>query len=151
MSQRRISHFSYLLGFNIDSLPFIYLGVPIFIGKPKVFTFQPYMDKIRSKLYAWKAFLLSIAGRVQLVKSVILNMIQHNIEIYWWPASLIKFSECLIRHFIWSRDVNKRKLVTVAWHKVCKPTSQSGLGLRSIYQINKGASLKHHLDFMNSS
>jgi hypothetical protein len=109
------------------------------------------VDRIKAKLSAWKASLLSIAGRVQLVKSVVYSMIQHTIAIYCWPASLIKSLESLIRNFIWSGDVNQRKLVTVAWHKVCKPTSQGGLGIRSISQINKGASLKFICDFLNSS
>jgi hypothetical protein len=84
-----------------------------------------------------KASLLSIAGRVQLVKSIVLGMIQHTIALYCWPASSIKSLECSIRNFI--------------WHKVCKPTSQGGLGLRSISQINKGASLKLQWDLMNST
>jgi hypothetical protein len=76
-------------------------------------------------------------------------MIQHTIALYCWPASSIKSLECSIKNFIWSGDVNKRKLVTVAWHKVCKPTSQGCLGLRLISQINKGASLKLQWDLIN--
>jgi len=32
--------------------------------------------------------------------------------------------------------VEKRKFVTVAWKKVCKPLSQGGLSLRSIKTLN---------------
>jgi hypothetical protein len=39
----------------------------------------------------------------------------------------------------------------MAWHKVCKPTAQGGLGLRSIVQINKGANMKLLWDILNSS
>jgi hypothetical protein len=39
----------------------------------------------------------------------------------------------------------------MAWHKVCKPTAQGGLGLRSIVQINKGANMKLLWDMLNSS
>jgi hypothetical protein len=74
------------------------------------------VDRIRVKLSAWKASLLSIAGRLQLVKLLVLGMIQHTIALYCWPASSIKSLECSIRNFIWSGDVNKRKLVTVAYH-----------------------------------
>ncbi|MCH79772.1 RNA-directed DNA polymerase (Reverse transcriptase) [Trifolium medium] len=108
-----------MLGFKIDSLPFLYLGVPIFKGKPKIPYFQPYVDKIRSKHSAWKASLRSIAGR--------------------------EF------HLEWGSDVNKGNLVIVAWHKVCKPTSRCGLGIRCISQINRGAGLKLCWDMINSS
>jgi hypothetical protein len=69
-------------------------------------------------------------------------MILHTIQIYSWPVSLIKDLEIMIRNFIWSGDINKRKLVTVAWSKISKPVNEGGLGLRSISNLNKGANLK---------
>jgi hypothetical protein len=54
------------IGFKVGSLSFNYLGVPIFKGKPKARYFYLIADKIKAKLGAWKAFILSIAGRVQL-------------------------------------------------------------------------------------
>jgi hypothetical protein len=41
-------------------LPFNYLGFLIFQGRPKVAYFQPIAYKIKAKLAAWKASLLSI-------------------------------------------------------------------------------------------
>lgn len=64
----RLNHIANLIGFIIGTLPFNYLGVPNFKGKPKARYFNPVADKIKSKLSAWKASLLSIAGRTQLVK-----------------------------------------------------------------------------------
>jgi hypothetical protein len=93
-----------LIGFNLGTLPFNYLGVPIFKGKPKARYFIPFADKLKSKLSAWKASLLSIAGRVQLVKSVIQSMLVYSMSIYSWPASIIKTIEGWTRNFIWSGD-----------------------------------------------
>lgn len=42
------------LKFKEGSLPFSYLGVPIFSGKPKRTHLQPLADKILSRLSAWK-------------------------------------------------------------------------------------------------
>ncbi|CAI8601996.1 unnamed protein product [Vicia faba] len=56
---------------TMGQIPFIYLGVPIFKGRPKKAYLQPIADIIKGKLTAWKASLLSIAGRIQLVRSVI--------------------------------------------------------------------------------
>ncbi|KAI5432647.1 hypothetical protein KIW84_020085 [Lathyrus oleraceus] len=50
------------IGFLVGQLPFTYLGVPIFKGRPKVAYFLPTVDKVKCKLAAWKASLLSIAG-----------------------------------------------------------------------------------------
>lgn len=104
--------------------------------------FQPIPDKIKLKLSSWKASLLSLVGKVKLVRSVIQSMLLHCISIYTWPVNLIKILERWIRNFIWSGDINKRKLVTVAWHKVCTPLKEGGLGLRSLSKINEGANLK---------
>nr|ABN08012.1 RNA-directed DNA polymerase, putative [Medicago truncatula] len=41
------------------------------------------------------------------------------------------FNPCT-RNFIWSGDTEKRKVVIVAWHKVCKPKEEGSLGLRSL-------------------
>lgn len=60
-----------VLVFSVGKLPCNYLGVPIFKGKPRRAHLMPIADKIKSKLSAWKAYLLSITGRVQLVRSVI--------------------------------------------------------------------------------
>jgi hypothetical protein len=78
-----------LLNFNLGSLPFTYLGVPIFKGKPKSIWLQPITDKIHSKQSAWKASLLTMAGRVQLVRAVIQSMLT-SITLYSWPTSLLK-------------------------------------------------------------
>lgn len=47
-----------------------------------------------------------------------------------------------IKNFIWAGDVNVRKVTTVAWHRVCTPLQDGGLGLRSISRINAVALYK---------
>lgn len=74
ISSRRVSAISSLLGFAAGHLPFFYLGVPLFKGKPRRIHLKPIADIILLKLASWKGSLLSIMGRVQLVKSVIHNM-----------------------------------------------------------------------------
>jgi hypothetical protein len=139
-----------VLNFKVGTLPFNYLGVPIFRGKPKSSYLQPIADKISSKLTAWKASLLSMAGRVQLVQSVIQSMLIYSITIYSWPTGLLKQVEKNIRNFIWSGDVDKRKLVTTSWKKVCRPLAQGGLNLKSLSNLNKAANLKLCWSLVNS-
>jgi hypothetical protein len=81
VSQHRLNQMVDLLGFSKGSTPFTYLGAPIFKGKPKSAYFQPIANKIRLKLANWKAGLLSIAGRIQFVKSI---------SIYSWPTALLR-------------------------------------------------------------
>jgi ribonuclease HI len=120
----------------------MYLGVPIFRGKPKAVYFQPIVDKVKLKLASWKASLLTYAGRIQLVKSVIQSMLIYSITTYSWPVSLIKELERYMRNFIWSGDLLVKKVVTVSWNKVCSPVDEGGLGIRSLSNLNKASNLK---------
>lgn len=139
-----------LLGFSLGSLPFTYLGAPIFKGRPKKIYFQPIADRVKIKLASWKASLLSIAGRVQLVKSVIQSMFIHTMSVFSWPTSLLREIEKWIKIFIWSGDINKRKLVTIAWKKVCVDTEEGGLGIRSLICLNHATNLKLCWELLNS-
>jgi hypothetical protein len=150
ISNSRLLHIAQFLGFSIGALPFVYLGVPIFKGSPKVAYFQPMADKIKAKLAAWKASLLSVAGRIELVKSVVQSMLIHSITVYSWPISLLKGLERWIKNFIWSGDIYQRKLVTVAWKFFCKPYDEGGLGIKSLITLNEASNLKLCWDFLVS-
>ena len=108
ISDTRFQQLSAMLSFNIGSLPFNYLGLPVFTEKPKFSHLQPIADKIKEKLSAWKACLLSMAGGEQLVRSVIQSMLMYSISIYSLPMSLIKDAEKWIINFVLSGDVEKR-------------------------------------------
>jgi len=54
ITNHRLSQIVNQLGFNMGSLPFSYLGVPIFKGKPKYVYFQPLADKVKMKLQLGK-------------------------------------------------------------------------------------------------
>lgn len=60
---RRRTSIIALLSFSFGQLPFSYLGILIFQGKPKMVYLQAIVDRVRSKLSAWKTYLLSIAGK----------------------------------------------------------------------------------------
>ncbi|GAU19469.1 hypothetical protein TSUD_77130 [Trifolium subterraneum] len=91
-----------------------------------------------------------MAGRLQLVRAVIQSMLIYSITLYSWPTSLIKELEKNIRNFVWSGEIDKRKLVTVSWKKVCRPLSQGGLNLRSLSSLNKASNLKLCWTMLNS-
>ena len=124
--------------------------MPIFKGKSKASYFQPIIDKIKVKLASWKASLLTFAGRLQLVKSVVHNMLIYSITIYSWPSSLIKELEKYFRNFIWSGDLYSKKQVIVAWKTVCTPIEEGGLGIRSLSKLNEATNLKLCWEMLDS-
>ncbi|XP_024630075.1 uncharacterized protein [Medicago truncatula] len=122
MTGSRVQMISSLLGFNVGSLPFTYLGCPIFRGKPKVSHFQIITVRIKSKLSTWKGTSLSIMGRVQLVKSIIHGMLVYS------------FHVC-----------------TVSWKILCRPWSEGGLDIKSTRLINNAAMLKLAWNLLSSN
>jgi len=134
-----------LSSFSVGTLPFQYLGCPIFQGKPKCIHFQPIVDRIKVKLATWKGVLLSIMGRVQLVKSIVHGMLVYSFHIYRWPTRLLHRLDRWIKKFVWSGDIYTRKICTISWKNVCRPSKAGGLDLKSTQDIN--ASLLLHLSW----
>jgi len=115
-----------MLGFGAGTIPFNYLGCPVFKGKPKAVYILAIFDKIKMKLATWKGSLLSIMGRVQLVKSIIHGMLVYSFHVYMWPTSLLNDLDKWLKNFIWSGDVHTRKLCTVSWSVLCRPWEEGG-------------------------
>ncbi|KEH39149.1 hypothetical protein MTR_2g090495 [Medicago truncatula] len=59
----------------------------------------------------------------------------------------------MIKKFGWSDDIDQRKMITLAWHKVCTPVKEGGLGLRSstIRDINEAATHRLCLELVTSN
>lgn len=101
------------LGFVISYPPFLYLEARIFIGRPNKIKFQSIANRIRLKLAAWKAILLSMTRRIKLVKFVVHGMMMHCLSMYSWSSRIVKNIKTWMRNFIWIRDLDKRKMVIV--------------------------------------
>ena len=125
-----------LAGMRIGSLPFIYLGVPMFIGSQKKIWLQPLADKVLSNFDNWKGHTLSMAGRIALVNSIIYGSFLYSFMIYKWPSFLLKWMEKALQNFIWTGSIHSKKLVTVKWDVCCSPKEQGGLSLKRLYLIN---------------
>lgn len=71
-----------MIGFETGHMSFTYLGVPVFMGRPKIAYILPIANKVKSKLATWKDNLLSIADRVQLVKYIVQSMLMYCMRFY---------------------------------------------------------------------
>ncbi|XP_057790987.1 uncharacterized protein LOC131008105 [Salvia miltiorrhiza] len=130
------------INFRRGSLPFTYLGVPLFFGRIRASYLRSIHDQIVQKFSKWRGRHLSMAGRVCLVKSVIQSSLTHSMMIYRWPKSLIKELDAKCRNFIWSGDADKRHACTVAWARMCATKEEGGLGIRSFSTMNKSFLMK---------
>lgn len=58
-------------GFERGVFPFVYLGVPVGLGKRQVCHFLHIIDRIAERIHGWQSKLLSSAGRLVLIKYIL--------------------------------------------------------------------------------
>ncbi|XP_042492649.1 uncharacterized protein LOC122072150 [Macadamia integrifolia] len=91
---------------------------------------------------SWKGKLLSLAGHIELVRSVTSSIPMHNFAVHWWPLASIKIVETWMRNFIWSGQMEGQKKITVKWEDCCKPKKEGGLGIRKLRDVNRACLCK---------
>jgi len=74
-----------IIGVSFGLLPIKYLGLPLSHNYLKVKDFIPLVDKIKMKVDGWMAKLVSFAGRVELIKSVLNNYLSLWVQSFRIP------------------------------------------------------------------
>ncbi|GJX40419.1 RNA-directed DNA polymerase, eukaryota, reverse transcriptase zinc-binding domain protein, partial [Tanacetum coccineum] len=131
-----------MIGCCAVRLPFIYLGVPMRCNMNRIDSWKPMVDKFNKKLSCWKAKLLSIGGRLTLLKSVMGSLAIYYMSIYKVPATVLKLLESLRARFFWGADLGERKLHWIAWNRVLSSRDSGGLGVGSLAAFNKALLFK---------
>ncbi|KAL0295721.1 UNVERIFIED_CONTAM: Retrovirus-related Pol polyprotein from type-2 retrotransposable element R2DM [Sesamum angustifolium] len=130
------------LGFQEGQLPVRYLGLPLISARLSIADCQPLLQKIDSRIKGWEGVQLSFAGRVQLIKSVLISF-----EVYWamafiLPKGIIKEMMKRLRTFLWKGN-SASGYPKVAWEAVCRPIDEGGLGIKDILALNRALMSKH--------
>ncbi|XP_078175152.1 uncharacterized protein LOC144568653 [Carex rostrata] len=136
--QERIN-ISGIFGVNREVVSSSYLGAPI-ITNAQGFDFL--VEAVSSKLNSWKSRMLSQAGRIVLIKSVLQALPIYFMATAVIPVKIIKKLNGLIRKFFWGKVDKQHYMALLAWEKVSAPISMGGLGLRDLQLMNKAMLLK---------
>ncbi|GKB65855.1 reverse transcriptase domain, reverse transcriptase zinc-binding domain protein, partial [Tanacetum coccineum] len=91
----------------------------------------------------WRNKFLSLAGHLQLIRSVLSSM-----HIYWafvfiLPTRIVHELEQLMRGFLWRQGEIKKEKAKVAWDSICMPKHEGGLGIRRIDDFNVALMATH--------
>ncbi|XP_057811785.1 uncharacterized protein LOC131026023 [Salvia miltiorrhiza] len=137
--KRGINH---VLSFTQGSDRIIYLGEPLFVGKPRASHLTSIKDRIVQKFSRWAGLHLSMAGRICLVNSVIQSSLTHTMMVYSWPKSLLHEIDRKCRNFIWTGNTEQKPSCSVKWSRCCAIKEEGGLGIRSFTLMNKSYLMK---------
>ncbi|XP_050225835.1 uncharacterized protein LOC126675263 [Mercurialis annua] len=120
---------SSILNCKIEKLPITYLGLPLSLKPIKAKHWDPIISNFSNQLAGWKGNLLSPAGRLVLVKSVLCSLPVYYLSSFRIPSSVVLSLEQLMRRFLWSGSVLKSGFSKVSWVDVCMPFAYGGLNI----------------------
>ncbi|XP_022030699.1 uncharacterized protein LOC110931622 [Helianthus annuus] len=133
-----------IMPFIEGSLPVRYLGVPLISSKLLYKDCQVLVEKLEKRIMHWRNKLLSFAGRLQLITSVLSSLHVYWSSVFILPARVVSSLEALMRNFLWSHDSSfQRGRAKVSWNTVCVPKYEGGLGIRRIGDVNKALISAH--------
>jgi hypothetical protein len=138
-----------LFGCKVESLTSTYLGLPLGTTKPRIEHYGQIMSNTEKKLSSISA-MLTQAGRLQLVNSLISSLPTYMMCTLEVPVAVIEYIDRARRHCLWRNlDCNAKARPLVAWKKCTKPKKKGGLGIINLRSQNSYPRLKHLDKFFN--
>lgn len=128
--------------FAIGELPVRYLGLPLMTQSMKKQDYLPLVERVRSRICSWTCRFLSYAGRLQLINSELLSIVNFWSNVFRLLSSCVKEVEQMCAAFLWTGPVLKSSNAKIAWREVCWLKSEGGLGVRYLKEANKVYGLK---------
>ncbi|GJV69249.1 RNA-directed DNA polymerase, eukaryota [Tanacetum coccineum] len=125
-----------ILGCKSQSMPFVYLGLPVGMNMFRLKGWDPILDKFKNRLSKWKASMLSIDGRTTLVSSVLGALGIYYLSLFPMPVNIEKNLEAMRAKFFWGSTVDDKKIQWIKWKSVLTSKKYGGLGIGSLQALN---------------
>ncbi|XP_031741727.1 uncharacterized protein LOC116403921 [Cucumis sativus] len=130
------------MGFSIGHLPVSYLGLPLLSGRLRSSDCDPLIQCITSRIRCWSARVLSFAGRLQLVRSVLRSLQVYWASVFMLPMKVHRDVDKILRAYLWRGKEEGRGGAKVVWDEVCLPFDEGGLAIRDGSSWNIASTLK---------
>eukprot|EP00253_Pinus_taeda_P001568 PITA_01568 len=136
--------FSFYFPFEMCNMvsPFKYLG---FWLKPNDYRKEDWswlIAKIEAKISHWSFKWLSRAGRLTLIKSVLLAIPVYWAALTWVPKGVLEKIRRICSRFLWAGSKESSVLPWVAWEKVARPKEWGGWGIKSLPEFRLSLAAK---------
>nr|GEV11277.1 hypothetical protein [Tanacetum cinerariifolium] len=127
---------SYLTGRAAGCFPFTYLWLPIDANMNLTSSWQILIDRFQKRLSSWKANLLSIGGRLTLIKAGLGSLGIYYLSIFKAPETILNSMESLCSRFFWGGSQDYRNMAWVKWSQVLSSFKKGGLQIGSLKAFN---------------
>ena len=109
------------------------------------------ISKYEKRISHWTNWLLSLGGRLVLIRSVI-----SSIPVYWMaltliPQSILDKLRRLIFSFLWGSSPKNKKFHLVDWNLLVRLTTMGGWGIKLLTWFSLSLRLKSFLHALNSN
>jgi len=113
-----------------------YLGLPTFVGRSRIATFNYIKSRIWNRMNGWKEKFLSHAGKEVLIKAVLQAIPTYTMSVFRLPISLCRDINRLLSKFWWGHMEKVDRMVWMAWKGLGRSKSSGGLGFRDLESFN---------------
>jgi hypothetical protein len=111
--------------------------LPLHIGTTRRADEQVLIDKIGAWLPGWKGRLLTRAGRLALINSVLSSIPIYYMTSFTLSKWVVKRIDRIRRNFLWAGSEEARVgKCWVNWSRVCRPKMLGGLGILDLLAFN---------------
>ncbi|CAL1377821.1 unnamed protein product [Linum trigynum] len=125
------------------------MGLPLLAGKLSSTEIDILVERITKRIKSWRARKLSYAGRLQLLNSVLLGIVQYWMQLFILPKQALKRIQKICSQFLWHGiDEGKAKVV---WEYVALPKQEGGLGVKDLGAWNQACSIRLLWHFLMNS
>ncbi|KAJ0505327.1 putative RNA-directed DNA polymerase [Helianthus annuus] len=131
-----LSSMAEIVGCQAGTFPFKYLGVMVGANMNRMINWKPVYDTFDVRLAKWKAGILSIAGRITLIKAVLESLPNYYFSLYKAPVKVIKDLEAKMRNFLWGGDGSVKKTSLGGLGSSHSSVKKGGLGLSKLKNAN---------------
>ena len=132
------------------SIPFTYLGLPIGCATHRLSAWEPILEKLGKKLAGWKGKMLSLGGRITLIKSSLANLPLYYMSIFPIPKGIVEKIIKIQRNFLWSGSESRERMPLVSWSLLSMPKSLGGLSIGNLLHRNVALLFKWMWRYFNN-
>lgn len=113
-------------------------------------TIQLVIDKVQWWLNGFDGKLLSLASKVTLEKSILLEILSYFMQSIMILIGLYKKIEQIVRTFVWDLTSNGRGMHLVKWETCCQLMKVGGLRLKKLVPHNMSFLMKISYQLVNN-